>query len=927
MGYDKDQMEEKALIKIADQVNEMGFIWREQPKRDLGIDGQIETKDDEKKATGKLIAVQSKGGKSYIRNEKPDGFTYYADLKHVEYWKNHSLPVLIIVYHPDDDELYWVDAQKYFKHNPKKPKSKSYPFRISKKNVFSVDSKDKLIRISSGKTKEILERYVPLLPQPYFAHHYILQKNFTGRVKEREQLTEWFNSGDSPMFAYIAIGGMGKSALTWHWLQEDVIKKDLAPDGIIWWSFYEKESSFENFLNKSIQYASGGKINPSTINSPRDKIDVLYNLLYKESILLVFDGLERVLRAYAGMGSPYQGDAVTKDERQDFRRCIDPNVGFFLQKMASGLQTKTLVTSRLYPKELDDLEGCRQVNLETMEKADAVKFFHRQGVKGTRTEIQKVCDKYGYHPLCLRLLSGWITEDPEYHGDIVVWKEYNPLPKLKPKKHHILELAYKAIGEEKQKFISKLASFRTPMEYKALEIFNTFGGRQEFNRIIKELVNRGLLFFDKEYKKYDLHPIVRSYCYDRLKDKEGVHSELRDYFASVPEPDKIESIDDLQPVIELYHHTVGAGRYDEACDLYFERLSNIFLYQFGAYNTMIELTSTLFPDGLDKPPKLSKESDQAYYTNHLAISYSFSGQPRRAVPVFDQAVKFAIKMGNQKNLAIGLGNLASPQIVFGDLESTESNLRRRIEIDTEIENRKALDLPYSELGRVLSYRGDFKEATTELQNAMNISKEFNATQSQSVIWAYCSLHAFLMDDPKEALKCAIQALEFAWEHAKKMGRPQPNPRDFIRTNWLIGASYVTLQKPADAEKYLNFAITECRKINMVDHEAQILLSIAKLRHIQKKDEESLKFAEEALEIANRCDYVFQQADIHLFLAEFYKDKSDIEEARKHVELAKLRSHQMINVETGDYITKPEDTEWKYKPCYDKAVSFLQELDN
>jgi hypothetical protein len=78
--------------------------------------------------------------------------------------------------------------------------------------------------------------------------------------------------------------------------------------------------------------------------------------------------------------------------------------------LASGYpQTKTLLTSRLYPKELDDLEGCLRTDLNQMDKEDAVEFFKRQGVQGTRAEIEEVCRAYGFHPLSLRLLSGMIV--------------------------------------------------------------------------------------------------------------------------------------------------------------------------------------------------------------------------------------------------------------------------------------------------------------------------------------------------------------------------------------------------------------------------------------------------------------------------------------------------------------------------------------
>ena len=62
-----------------------------------------------------------------------------------------------------------------------------------------------------------LPEAIPKLPAPYFAHPYPMQKNFTGRMAERKELTEWFTKKTEPMFTYIAIGGMGKSALTWFW--------------------------------------------------------------------------------------------------------------------------------------------------------------------------------------------------------------------------------------------------------------------------------------------------------------------------------------------------------------------------------------------------------------------------------------------------------------------------------------------------------------------------------------------------------------------------------------------------------------------------------------------------------------------------------------------------------------------------------------
>jgi len=401
---------------------------------------------------------------------------------------------------------------------------------------------------------------------PYIAHPYPLQANFTGREQERKMLTDWLTGDNHPMLSVTAIGGMGKTALAWYWLMEDIKGSDEQPRKLVWWSFYDRESGFGRFLKKAIEYFCDDEVDWDSLESTRDQMEFLYKILCDNRFLLVLDGVERVLRAYYNLGSSYQGDEVKEDERGDFRACIEPNCGMFLQWLASGnLRTKTLLTSRLYPKELDDLAGCLRKDLERMGKEDAVNFFYQQGVKGTRAEIEMACDSVGYHPLSLRLLSGMIVHDPKNPGDIQEWMKYNLIPELRGTEgHNILELAYNSLDGKKQKFISRLSAFRNPVDYDAILIFNDFGSEEKLNKILIELVDRGMLFRDDKSNKFDLHPIVRKYCYDQLRDQEAVHLVLKDYFTYIPAPKKIESADDLAPVIELYHHTVRAGKYDEA---------------------------------------------------------------------------------------------------------------------------------------------------------------------------------------------------------------------------------------------------------------------------------------------------------------------------------------------------------------------------
>ena len=107
---DFDPKERIGVFELALALaREFQWIFREQPISDVGIDGHIELVTHGK-AQGKLIAVQVKTGDSYLQRTK-EGVVFYGDNKHLDYWLNHSLPVLLVVYTPGEQSLRWVDIR------------------------------------------------------------------------------------------------------------------------------------------------------------------------------------------------------------------------------------------------------------------------------------------------------------------------------------------------------------------------------------------------------------------------------------------------------------------------------------------------------------------------------------------------------------------------------------------------------------------------------------------------------------------------------------------------------------------------------------------------------------------------------------------------------------------------------------------------
>ena len=107
-------------------------------------------------------------------------------------------------------------------------------------------------------------RDIPALPEPYIAHPYTLLQThgLIGRKNELNLLTDWVARPDSDIYqarilSVVAIGGQGKSALCWQWFNE-VAPLEMAPlAGRLWWSFYESDARYENFVLRALAYVSG----------------------------------------------------------------------------------------------------------------------------------------------------------------------------------------------------------------------------------------------------------------------------------------------------------------------------------------------------------------------------------------------------------------------------------------------------------------------------------------------------------------------------------------------------------------------------------------------------------------------------------------------------------------------------------------------
>jgi tetratricopeptide (TPR) repeat protein len=93
---------------------QLGWAFRPQPVRDVGIDAQVEPVLAGKE-TGRLLGLQIKAGAHWFARPTPDsdGWVFTEDTQtHRDYWLRYRLPVLLVLYNPDTNTAYWQHVTK-----------------------------------------------------------------------------------------------------------------------------------------------------------------------------------------------------------------------------------------------------------------------------------------------------------------------------------------------------------------------------------------------------------------------------------------------------------------------------------------------------------------------------------------------------------------------------------------------------------------------------------------------------------------------------------------------------------------------------------------------------------------------------------------------------------------------------------------------
>lgn len=332
---------------------------------------------------------------------------------------------------------------------------------------------------------------IPPPPAFYAEPAYLGSHDFVGRRDQLETLNEWALPADShPMLLFEAIGGTGKSMLTWEWVRNHTphVRKDWA--GRFWYSFYERGAIMADFCQRALAYMTGQPLEELRKKKTTELAPQLLHQLQARPWLLILDGLERVLVAYHRIDAAQLPDeeAGKTDEiaQRDVCAAIRPEDDELLRALAAAAPSKLLLTSRLIPRVLlnkasQPIPGVQRVLLAGLRPADAEALFRTCGVTGDSSAIQAYlkthCD---CHPLTIGVLAGLVKDYLPDRGNFDRWAadpegggRLNLADlDLVQKRNHILLAAIAALSAKSRQLLSMIALLSEAVDYETLQTLN-----------------------------------------------------------------------------------------------------------------------------------------------------------------------------------------------------------------------------------------------------------------------------------------------------------------------------------------------------------------------------------------------------------------------------------------------------------------------
>ena len=594
---------------------------------------------------------------------------------------------------------------------------------------------------------------------------------FKGREPELLSLTQWLNDPAVRLITITAAGGYGKSTLA-----SKLYDEAIGFDGKFW-VYFDQPYSFGQWGRRVLTQI--GQEFSERLTDEHLSI-TLVNHLSQGRYLVVLDNLETLL---------------------ENEMCWQPYVKCLQALCESSGDSCVLITSRVKPKESFWLS--ERVDVKGLSEQAALNFLGAMKVQGIYADLQQFVTLADCHPLLLKLTVEWLRKKRGKASNVTFvlsQQEINLFDDVAGNHRGDPEAS---IGKVLEQSVSLLA---LPLQHlwQDLSVYRQYFGlvqakamqSEATEKDLRELARYALLQEEPTEKSWEFSflPLLQRFAQQRVKDQTKAHRRAILYFTSVAKPDSWETLEDIKPFLEIFHHHCKLHQYAEALNTIYDSINydksiEKFL-DLRSYNSLrIELYSQLiynwkpisskekihycsvlrrlgdayyFLSKYDQAIELHQKAlvfaqeihdynGEAYAFGKLSNVYYSLGNYQRAIECDHQFLKISQEIGSDVSKAYALGGLGNSYHALGNYQKAIENYQRRLEISQSINDSRNISYALSGLGNSYYSLGQYQQAIEFHKKCLEISKKIGDRRSESYALAGLSTAYHALNQDQQAI--------------------------------------------------------------------------------------------------------------------------------------------------------------------------------
>lgn len=663
------------------------------------------------------------------------------------------------------------------------------------------------------------ERLIVRIPATVNALHQLPPppRDFTGRVRELEELMSGIERGGVTISGLQGLGGVGKTALALK------LAELLAPR-------YTDAQFYLDLKGADKQSLS------------------------------VADALSHVIRAYHPTAKLPEGEAELKSL---YLSLLHGRSAILLMDNASGREQVEplvppescilLVTSRqhftlpgLFAKKLDTLspEESRELLL---------KIASRIGERAE--EIAKLC---GYLPLALRLAASALAERDNLSPADYVRRLSDAKTRLSLVDAS-LTLSYELLSNEQQRLWRSLAVFPDTFDAAAAAAVWELDA-DAVQDVLGELFRYSLLEWDADTQRYSLHDLARLFADSRMSDDEGRATRMRHaehYLTVLGECGDLylkggDAIISAIALFDVERRNIEAGQ-EWACrhssgDETPARVCNQYP-DAGAYVISLrqhprEVISWL-EAALAAARQLKDRAAEGRHLGNLGIAYAYLGAPRRAAEFYERALVVLREVGDRRGEENALGNLGNAYADLGEHRRAIEFHEQQLIIAREIGDRRGEAMALGNLGLAYADLDETRRAVEFYEQQLTIVREIGDRRGEGNALGNLGVAYKNLGEPRHAIEFHEQALVIS----REIGDRRAEGQDLGS----LGTAYVVLGEMQRAVEFYEQQLTIAREIGDRSGEGIALFNIGLTLDNLGDRAKAIAHVEAALEILEQIE--------------------------------------------------------------------------